>query len=83
MREIIHEHEFEEQLGVLIGDAEAAEEFVAAAKTVLACQPKEGMPATADSSIWSLAMPPIDGRTVTLYYTFDDRTVTLPAIVAF
>ena len=83
MREVVEEHEFVEQLDRLIFDAEEAEEFIAAAKTVLAHKPDEGMPATADGSIWSLAMPPIRGRTVTLYYTFDERTVTFLAIVAF
>ena len=81
--EIIHEHEFEEQLAALIPDAEEADDFTAAAEDLLSRDPRSGFVASLKLGIWILPMFPIRGRQVTLYYTFDERAVTLLSIVAF
>lgn len=81
--EIIHEHEFEGQLTALIPNVEQADEFTAAAEDLLSRQPRSGLIASRDGAVWGLPMSPVRGRQVTLYYTFDDRTVTLLSIVAF
>ena len=81
--EIIREHEFEEQLAALIADAEGADEFTAAAEDLLSREPRSGRLASAKYGIWALPMFPVDERQVTLYYTFDEQTLTLLSIVAF
>lgn len=81
--EIVHEHEFEEQLAALIPDAEQADEFIAAADDLLSREPLSGDLASPALGIWGLPMFPIRGRQVTLYYTFDERAVTLLSIVPF
>ncbi len=81
-REIIREHEFEEQLSALIPDLRTADDFVAAAETVLAYDPTLGAPVTSDATIWVLSMPPIEENSIVLYYQFDESTVTLLYIVA-
>lgn len=79
--EIIHEHEFEEQLAALVPDVEQADEFTAAAEDLLSRLPWSGLPASRDGLVWGLPMSPVGGRQVTLYYTFDDHSVTLLWIV--
>ena len=81
--EIIHEHEFEEQLAALVPDVERADEFTAAAEDLLSRLPRSGLPASRDGSVWGLPMSPLGGRQVTLYYTIDENSVTLLSIVAF
>ena len=81
--EIIHEHEFEEQLAALIPGFEQADEFTAAAEDLLSRLPHSGLPASRDGSIWGLPMSPVGGRQVTLYYSFDEHSVTLLSIVPF
>ncbi len=82
-REVVKEHEFEEQLAALIRDAEAADDYTAAAEYLLARDPQSGVPASRDQSIWQLLLPPIGGQSVAVFYTFDEHAVTLLAIVAF
>ena len=82
-REIIHEHEFEEQLERLLVNMEEADEFMASAEDLLSYEPTAGRLASEEFGLWSLAMFPIRGKTVTLYYSFDERTVTLVSIIAF
>jgi hypothetical protein len=74
-RSIVREHSFERGLRALIDDAEAADDFVAAAEYELAANPREGVEAM--PGIWMLAM---DGRSITLYYAFNDQTVWFLAI---
>ena len=81
LREVIREHEFEEQLERLLPNMEEADGFTLGAEFVLAREPRDGVPADADGSIWALPMCPVGGRQVTLYYTFDERTVTFVAIL--
>ena len=64
--EIIHEHEFEEQLAALIPDAEEADDFTAAAEDLLSRDPRSGFVASLKLGIWILPMFPIRGRQVTL-----------------
>lgn len=82
-RNVVREHLFDEQLSALIRDGEDADEFTAAAETVLARDPFYGSPVAAGSAVWQLPMPPIDARSVSIFYTFDEQTVTLLAIIAF
>jgi hypothetical protein len=82
-REIVREHEFEEQLRALIPDLEAADDFTAAAEFILAHHPDGGTPAVADQSVWYLPMMPVRGRRVSLFYTFDARAVHFLALLAY
>jgi hypothetical protein len=47
---------------------------------VLARDPQIGTRIAPDSNVWVLAMAPIQGTDVALYYTFDESTVWLIAI---
>lgn len=80
-REIIREPEFEEELRALIGDAEEADEFVAAAEYLLASEPESG---TRESEVvWVLPMSPIGHAAIWLFYTFDAQRVTFLSIRPF
>ena len=81
-REIVREHEFEEQLRALIADAKEAEEFTAGAEDLLSRKPWSGVPATRDESIWILPMAPMRDRRMTLYYPFNETTVVFLSILA-
>ena len=83
-RSVIREHEFEEHLAKLVFDPEAADEFVSAAEFVLALDPTIGARVyDGPPEIWTLAMQPVRGRAVSMYYTFDAETVIFLSIVAF
>jgi hypothetical protein len=82
-REIIREHEFDEQLSALIGDPESADKFTAAAEDLLARLPRSGMLADEEEAIWDLSMTPVGNRRVTLFYTFDERVVIFLSILPF
>lgn len=77
-RQVIREGSFERELRALIQDAREADEFVEAAEFVLARDPEAGSPLS--DGIWFLPMAPTGKVQPTLYYTFDDSTVTLLAI---
>jgi len=81
-RQIVHEHEFDEQLYRLIGDPQDAEEFIAAAEENLAVDPRIGTPASFDDSVWYIPMSPVRGRRVSIFYTFDDEKVNLLWVVS-
>jgi hypothetical protein len=81
--QVIHEPEFDEQLFALIGDPERAEEYIAGAKYTLAKWPDSGMAVSKTGKTWYLPMSPVHGRRVSLYYTFDEETVSLLWIQAF
>ena len=76
-RSVVREHHFEKDLAALIGDLEAADDFVAGAEWLLAQNPEIGFPIAEDSAVWLLPMAPIEGAQVALYYAFDDSTVWL------
>jgi hypothetical protein len=78
-RTICREHEFDEQLERLLVNMEEADEFTHAAEIALSLEPTLGLPASRDGKIWVLPMPLVRGRQVTLYYTFDEGTVTFLA----
>jgi len=82
-RTICRKHEFKKQLGALIQFAPDADEFIMAAEISLAVEPTLGLPAPPDGKIWVLAMPPVQARQVSLYYSFNEETVTFEAILAF
>lgn len=74
-RSVIREEAFEDELHVLIRDAETADEYTAAAETLLACDPTAGMPVPGAAEVWALPMSPVGGKTVWLLYSFDAETV--------
>jgi hypothetical protein len=80
LREVIREYSFEDELHVLIRDHRAADEFVEGAEFLLARNPELGSMARLDPQIWLMPMAPVEGKQVTLYYTFDDTTVILLGI---
>lgn len=82
-REVIREHEFEEQLRALLVNVEEADEFTLGAEMLLAREPESGMPVSRDGSIWYLPMSPVRGRRVSLFYSFDESAVVFLAILAF
>jgi len=76
LRSIIREEAFEDELHVLIRDAERADEYTAGAEYVLARDPRAGMMLQAGSpEIWSLPMAPVEGKTIWLLYSFDEEAV--------
>jgi hypothetical protein len=77
-RSIVREHSFERGLRALIENAEAADAFVESAEFLLAANPREGVEAM--PGVWMFTMAPIDGRGITLYYSFNDETVWFLAI---
>ena len=83
-RSVVREHEFEEQLAALIPDTEQADEFVAAAEYLLAADPTIGARVhVGPPEIWTLAMQPVRGHAVAMYYTFDVETVIFLSILPF
>lgn len=87
MRSVVHEPLFAEILHDLIGDAEMADAYIAAAEAVLAETPEIGTPVEASDArtvpVWTVPLAPIGDRAVALYYTFDEETVWLVAIAAW
>lgn len=80
LRSVVREHHFEKDLAELVGDIEAADDFVAVAEWLLAQNPDIGFPIAKGSAVWFLPMAPIEEAQVAqvaLYYTFDDSTVWL------
>lgn len=65
----------------LLVNEEEADEFTNTAEIVLAENPLMGVPVTKDGTIWQLAMPPVRGRSVSLYYSFDEQNVTFLFII--
>jgi hypothetical protein len=82
-REIVREHEFEEQLRTLIPNEEEADDYTAAAEDILASDPRQGVEVSPERSIWILPMAPVRGAGVSLFYTFDETSVTFLAILPF
>lgn len=80
-RSIVREPLFEDSLTALIRDAQRADNYTAAAEDVLSEDPESGAPF--QNGMWMMLMSPIGGKTVYLYYTFDEETVTFIAIAAF
>ena len=83
-RSVVREHEFEEQLAALIFDTVQADEFVAAAEYLLAADPTIGARVhVGPPEIWKLAMQPVRGHAVAMFYTFDADRVLFLSILAF
>lgn len=83
-RTVVHDHEFEEQLQKLLVNAEEADEFIAAAECLLSRKPQLGsVAAEGPPQVWMLALPPIRDKAAALFYTFDDSTVILLAVVTY
>ncbi len=82
-RSIIREHEFDEQLRALLVNMEEADDFTLGAELLLSCYPESGTPAAADGSVWYLPMAPVLGQRVSLFYSFDEHTVSFLAILPF
>ena len=82
-RSVIREHAFEDELRALIRDALAADEFVEAAEFLLARDPRTGSQWSPGSAVWVMPMAPLEGKSVALFYTFDDAAVCFFSIRAF
>jgi len=77
-RVIIRDHAFEDELRLLIPDAERADEYTAAAETILAQDPTVGLKRETDEeAVWVLPMSPINEKSIYLLYTFDAAEVIL------
>jgi len=76
-RTIVREHLFEDSLRELIADEVDADEFIGTAEILLAADPELGMQTEQGSPVWALMLPPTETEDLTLYYTFDDQTVSL------
>ena len=61
-REIVREHEFDEQLSRLLGDLESGDKFTAAAEDLLSRLPRSGMPVGEGELVWELSMAPVNNR---------------------
>ena len=72
-RSIIREDAFEDELRLLIGDAEQADEYTAAAEDLLSREPEMGTPM--GGAVWVLPMQPVENEAIWLLYTFDESTV--------
>ena len=83
-RNVIREHEFEEQLAALICNDEEADDYVNAAEYILADDPTLGSLASAGPpEIWKLGLPPVRDRAVMLFYTFNESVVVFLYVVAY
>ncbi len=80
IREVIREHRFERELRALIGEAIPADRFVEAAEFLLGRDPLIGSPVDEEALVYFLPMAPIEGKQISLYYTFDESTVWLLSI---
>ncbi len=80
LRRVIREHRFERELRALIADAIDADRFVEGAEFLLVRDPEVGFQLEPGSDIWFLPMTPINGEQVSLYYMFDEETVSLLSI---
>ena len=81
IRTVVFQPRFLSDLTALIADPRAAHEFVEGAEYVLARDPEAGLPwLEVEPVIWTMGMAPIDGKTVTLLYTFDAETVWFTGI---
>jgi hypothetical protein len=74
---IIREHHFENDLRTVFGTTEHGDAFIAGAEVLLSLEPESGIRSAPDSLVWILSLAPHKGRTVWLYYTFNDSTVFL------
>jgi hypothetical protein len=81
-REVIKEHEFEDQLSRLLVNLEDADDFIAGAEEMLARDPSGGMQVSPNGKVWYLPMSPVRGRRVSLFYSFDEERVVFLWIVA-
>ncbi|MEI9897961.1 MAG: hypothetical protein WDN28_29920 [Chthoniobacter sp.] len=74
-RNIIREESFEDELRLLIPNAELADEYTAAAENLPVWEPTAGIPTPDSPDVWALLMAPIDSQTMWLLYSFDDAAV--------
>jgi hypothetical protein len=75
-RIVIREEAFEDELHVLIRDAESADEYTTAAEIVLASDPRAGsLLHEGPPEVWALPLFPVAGKAISLLYTFDDGVV--------
>jgi hypothetical protein len=77
LRKVVREHLFDESLAALFADPVAADEYIAAAEWVLACDPSIGFPVKEGATVWLLPMQPVHDQQISLYYAFDTSTVRL------
>jgi len=79
LREIIEEFQFTDELRELMPDFVRADEFVEGAKFVLSRNPEYG--SLVGRNVWFLPMWSVEeGRSLSLYYTFDSEHVFLLSI---
>ncbi len=81
MRDVIQEHQFDEELRKIESNARRADEFVFAAIWQLSRNPREGKQRDDDRNVWGFPIPDHPGHPpVTIYYTFNNETVWLLSI---
>ena len=78
-RSIVHEPEFIDELGVFVGRAEEALNFIACAEDLLSREPESGV-FDDEGEVWLMSLAPIGDLQLTIYYIFDEDTVTFLAI---
>ena len=83
MRSIIREPEFERSLAALFEIPPEADAYTEAAEILLAANPTLGNIGSMGREVWEFPMPPVDGKTVSLFYTFDETTVWFLFLRAF
>ena len=81
-RSVVHEPEFIDDLSRLIFDDESSLDYIAAAEDLLSREPESGVCVDAEGLVWFLDLPPIRGRQVGLWYTFDGNTVIFLNVLA-
>ena len=78
-RSIVHEPEFIDELGVFVGRAEEALDFIACAEALLSREPESGVP-DEEGLVWTLSLAPIGNLQLNIYYIFDEDAVTFLAL---
>jgi hypothetical protein len=76
-REVVREITFEQEARFLLGGDREADAFVEGAEFILARDPEAGFLIGGDPPLWFMPMAPIEEQQVSLFYTFDERTVFL------
>jgi hypothetical protein len=80
MRDVVYEHEFDEQFAAIEPEFERADAFVKGVEWVLARDPTRGNCVDRQHNIWHMPLIDIFETALAVYYTFDDRTVYMLSI---
>jgi hypothetical protein len=83
LRSVVREPEFEQSLAALFEIPPEADDYTHAAEVILAENPTMGNLGSMGRDVWEFPMPPVEGKTVSLFYTFDETTVWFLFLRAF